>query len=145
MWRLQLPSDPFMPSKDEFNEKMLSILKQYTDDQIAILEHHLEQRVDLKFDALKESTTIAKDAMEIRLEAMNRFRDDLREQAKTLYSRAEHDLYAEKINESLKIHQSFIDQLKGKADQSTVMFALLFSAIATIIAIIDFLQHLLQG
>jgi len=121
---------------------MFDEMKAYFDKQVQLVERHCNETTDLKVSALKEATTLAKAAMEVRLESMNNFRDDLRDQAKTLYSRQEHDLYAEKVNDQIQNHQSILDQLKGKAEQSTVMIALLMSSIATILALIDFVRHI---
>ena len=121
---------------------MFDEMKYYFDKQVQLVERHCNETTDLKVNALKEATTLAKDAMEVRLEGMNNFRDDLRDQAKSLYSRQEHDLYAEKVNDQIQNHQSILDQLKGKAEQSTVMIALLMSSIATILALIDFIRHI---
>jgi len=122
--------------------KMFDEMKSYLDKQISQTERHCNETTDLKINALKEATTLAKDSMEIRLEGMNRFREDLREQAKTLYSRQEHDLYAAKVTDQIQNHQSILDQLKGKAEQSAVNIALLLAAIATILSLIDFITHI---
>jgi hypothetical protein len=127
---------------DPETAKMFDQMKAYFDEQIEKSEHHLEAVVNIKFQALEKSTDLSRNALEIRLENMNEFRGTLTDQAKTLYSRQEHDLYAEKVNDQIKSHQSTIDQLKGKADQSAVLLAILFSSVGILLSIIDFIRGL---
>lgn len=127
--------------ENDYNE-ICKAFKQYTDDQITKMEHHLETITEVKISALKEATSLAKAALETRLVAMNEFRGALSDQNKTLYTRQEHELYKEKIEAQLMEFNEWKNRQEGKADQSSVNMALFISLVGLAIGVISFVLGL---
>ena len=96
-------------------------LKDYIDDSIA---------------NIKESVKIAYASMEKRLEGMNEFRDTLRDQASKFITRLEMEAKFEVIQKQVDELRLSKATLEGKASQTSVMIALVFSIIGLAIGLI---------
>jgi DNA repair exonuclease SbcCD ATPase subunit len=115
----------------------------------------IEKQTDLKIDALREATTLAKQTMDERLARMNEFRDALRDQNVSFFTKAEHEQFAEKvasdirnvkaeyeaykerIGEDIRSLRESRAELSGKASQADVNKATSRAELATAIAIIS--------
>lgn len=97
----------------------------------------LKEYVTLKFEALETATTLAREAMNKRLDGMNEFRETLKDQASKFITRPEHDVLIKDINEL----REFRIKLESKADQSQVNRALLISIIGIVLAILSFISR----
>jgi hypothetical protein len=95
----------------------------------------LERCLDAKFHYIEDSTTLAKDSMERRLDGMNEFRETLRDQSATMLSRAEFDAYHnrlmaensashERIEKDMRSLELSRAELQGKASQTAVLISL---------------------
>lgn len=127
-----------------------------TADQISLHEHltvlikSLERHVDAQFKAIEDARGIAFCAMEKRLDEMNEFRGQLRDQAAGFMTKSMFDLRHEALQreidtrnavvaadlESLKLSRALME---SKASQKSVNIALFFSLIgaaAGVVAII---------
>jgi hypothetical protein len=99
--------------------------------------------MQLRIDALDTAKTLAQQNLEVRLESMNNFRADLKNQAANFYTREIHDIYASAIAkevESLKLSRA---ELAGKATQSGVFIAYIIGIIGLIISILSFIIHIM--
>jgi hypothetical protein len=73
----------------------------------------LKQYVDRRFEEKDRQVTAALIASEKRLDGMNEFRDQLRDQAATLLPRAEYDARQQQINDDLGQLRQYQDQTRG--------------------------------
>ena len=101
------------------------------EDEKAIVT--LKEYVEARLQGMDRATEMARLSMEKRLDAMNEFRDTLRDQAATLVPRSEHDLLARQIEECRRVQAV----QEGKASQLSVNLAYLISALSLAIAVID--------
>jgi hypothetical protein len=106
-------------------------------DDTVPLKEHIESRIA----ALENATTIAAENMEKRLDGMNEFRAQLKDQANTFISRNEYVLTIEKLISDIKTLQLSKANLEGKASQQSVLVAYLISIIGIIIALISLLRE----
>jgi transcription-repair coupling factor (superfamily II helicase) len=93
--------------------------------------------------SLENSFNTANIGLEKRLEAMNEFRSQLKDQASGFFTRNEHEQFAKRVDEDLRSLRESRAALEAKADQAQVNVALLLSSIGTVIGIIGFLSQFL--
>jgi transcription-repair coupling factor (superfamily II helicase) len=93
--------------------------------------------------SLENSFNTANVGLEKRLETMNEFRSQLKDQASGFFTRNEHDQFAKRVDEDVRSLRESRAALEAKADQAQVNVALLLSSIGTIIGIVGFLSKLL--
>jgi hypothetical protein len=87
--------------------------------EVLVLEaevKNLREILDIRIMALDTATSLAKESMERRLESMNEFRTQLKDQSFTFVTRREHDMVLADL-QSLRESRS---KMEGKADQSSV-------------------------
>jgi hypothetical protein len=128
----------------------------------------LETQFNIKVAALEKATIVASAAMEKRLEGMNEFRDQLRDQTVTfvtkpeyvqqinritedikglqenksqLIGRSEHDNMLVKLNDDIRILRESKANLEGKASQSAVNVAMIISIIGIILSIVGIVNR----
>jgi len=94
--------------KDSITKCNLEI--SYLQGRIIDLEHHLESQIA----SLKEATTIAKASMDIRLESMNEFRSQLKDQANTLCPKSEFSLHVSNADVEFKYIRTEMEKVKGQ-------------------------------
>jgi outer membrane PBP1 activator LpoA protein len=117
------------------NEKVN--LKEYINAQIVYTEKLFETRIQ----ALEKTTSIAASQMEKRLESMNEFRQQLKDQSNTFVTRNEHQFVLDDIR-SLRDSRNL---LVGKANQedvnkikNVVIIGIVISIIGSIVEIVGF-------
>ncbi len=96
----------------------------------------LREFLDSKIIDIKESVKTAYASMEKRLEGMNEFRDQLKDQASKFVTRAEIDILMSRINSDIRELLQSKANLEGKASQQSVNMALLISVISIIVGIV---------
>jgi hypothetical protein len=101
------------------------------EDGVSLKEYMLAQ-----CKAHTEATKLAREALEKRLDGMNEIREQLKAQNQTFVTRNEHEFLAREIQD-LKESRA---ELRGKANQSSVYIAYVFSVIAIIISLLHLLR-----
>ncbi len=144
------------------NEKQLMgeiSIKEYFETKIA----GLEKATTIVATNLEKATAIAAAGMEKRLEGMNEFRNQLKDQSLTfvtkteylsmidrasedikslkdqaaeLYTRKEHQAYTDKIDADIRVLRESKAELEGKASQTSVNVALIVSIVGIVLAAI---------
>lgn len=66
----------------------------------------LKELFETKIDAIEKATTLAQENLRVRLESMNEFRAQMKDQAGTFVSRAEFDAKLEHINDDKRANIS---------------------------------------
>ena len=102
--------------------------------EVLVLENELKnlrEIINLRVMALETATSLAKEAMERRLESMNEFRAQLKDQSFTFVTRREHDLVLADL-QSLRESRS---RVEGKADQTSVEWVRWLAIVGIIISI----------
>ena len=109
-------------------EKDYVSLKEYFSSQLCALRKQYDER----FRVLELSTKEAKADMDKRLEGMNEFRQQLKDQSATFIARPEHEAVLKEI-QGLRESRA---ELAGKADQSQVLWSLIMSVVGIVIGVI---------
>ena len=95
----------------------------------------LEKQTALMIEAVEDATRLAAGILERRLEGMNEFRDQLKDQASQFVTRDELGLQLKSINDNITELRTFKDRLEGKASQQSVNIAWGIAAVGIIISI----------
>jgi Flp pilus assembly protein TadD len=90
--------------------------------------------IDTRFKASDRATESARTTMEKRLEGMNEFRDQLKDQAARFVTREE----LNPMQEDLRVLRESKATLEGKASYTSMMVALALSAGALIVGLLNF-------
>ena len=112
----------------------LCALRDYVDARFRALENAIELRAETHERALD----IAHRGLEKRLEGMNEFRAQLRDQTATLLPRAEYELMHEKLCAEVRELRDFRIVVESKASQKAVTFATGLAVLASILALCSF-------
>ena len=95
----------------------------------------LKEYVEARLESIEKAAEVAYRAMEKRLEGMNEFRGQIKDQASTFITKVEFKAYLDKIDGDIRVLREFKSALEGKASQSSVNVALLLSGIGILIAL----------
>jgi len=96
----------------------------------------IKEYFDTKLDALEKSICLSRDTLNARLESMNEFRESLKDQTTSFFTRKEHEFYAEKIETQLRSLELSRAVLEGKASQKTMNITLILSILSLAIGIV---------
>lgn len=102
-----------------------------------INEVSLKEYIETKIGAVEKATTIASANLEKRLEGMNEFRAQLKDQSNTFLTRAEHQSYTEKVDSDIRVLRESKATLEGKASQKSVNLSTILAVIGITIAFIS--------
>jgi hypothetical protein len=104
--------------------------KEYLDARIeAALGVSLKEYIDTRLTAVAHATSIATASLDKRLDSMNEFRDQLKDQAKNFITRPEHYTLCSRMN----LLENVQSELRGKASQGSVDRALFISVLGLFI------------
>ena len=118
-------------------------------DEIVFLSEHVQKLEERKAEIreLKESTQLAKDNLDGRLESMNEFRAQIRDQTATFLPRAEylnqHTALEQRImraDEDIRGLRESRAELLGKASQNSVFLAYAIAVVGIILSIVAVLR-----
>jgi len=104
----------------------------------------LEKRFNENTESIQQSTNLKAEVIEKRLETMNEFRNALKDQAGTFFTRPEHDLYMKAVEADLRVLREDRANAQGMAKQSSVMWAYAFSALAALASVVSIVLHFLK-
>lgn len=96
----------------------------------------LKEYFDIRYQAMERAVDKASASMEKRLEGMNEFRSQLKEQASRFITREEMQATFKSMSEDIKSLNQSRAVLEGKASQNSVVGAFIFSAIGLLMGII---------
>lgn len=102
----------------------------------------LEKRIQTIFDMNAVAIDKAEKRMDTRLEGMNEFRDQLRDQASRFITRVEFDALMEKLNASVKSLELTRATLEGKASQQGLIITAIISTISLLVSITGLILRL---
>jgi hypothetical protein len=95
----------------------------------------VEKATSLALDGVKRANDVEKAAMDIRLEAMNKFREALTDQTKRYITRDEHEQLVKQVEE-LRLFRA---SLEGVASQKSVYIAYVIAIIGILIGALRWL------
>ena len=130
---------------DEQTESRMAVL--FTATHVTVREY-----VDAKFeDALKlfetkiaaneKAVDLASKTLSTRLDLMNEFRTQLKDQAGALFPRSEHESCMRAIDKDIRELRESRAELAGKASQKAVMVSVIIAVVSIFISIISLMQH----
>ena len=89
-----------------------------------------------KFSALEKSTELSRQAMEKRLDSMNEFRQQLKDQADRQMPRAEYIIQHDRIVEDVRSLRESRSEIAGKASVSAVVWAAGLAALSLLLTLL---------
>jgi len=113
---IQFKTDEYYSLKDGFENQFKSIIEKINDN-----DKHIRELIETKFEAINDATSKALASNDKRLEAMNEFRNTLRDQAGTFVTEKDFNVQHELVRadiESLKMSKATLD---GKASNESVV------------------------
>lgn len=108
-------------------------------DGVTLKEYFLS-----KLDSQAEALKLARESLIVRLESMNEFRNQLKEQASTFITRTEHELLIKKYDDEIKQLNKAKDILYGKASQQSVNLSYLLGLISLITALLAVIHSFIK-
>jgi len=113
------------------NEKENISLKHYIDKRFEDFKNYM----DTQFDSVKQSTHLAQENIDTRLESMNEFRNSMKDQASRFITRTEYDIVCNKYDSDIRNMRETQAENRGKASQQSVYIAYLIALVGIIVAI----------
>lgn len=104
----------------------------------------LRDYIDTRLEAMNKATDMAYKEMDRRLSSMNEFRDSLKDQSNTFFTKAEQDLYREKIEGEIRALREYKAVLESKASQSAVNLSTALSFIGLLLGVISLILHFIE-
>lgn len=105
----------------------------------------LREYVDEKFRAQEKETKILADMLNVRLEGMNQFREDLRRQATQFVNRAECEQKHGHTVEDIRFLRENRALLEGRASQLSVNITFLFALVGGLLSLAALLVSLYRA
>ena len=100
-----------------------------------------KEYIDARFAAQDRATELSRETMDARLETMNQFREDLRNQAMHFTTRTEVSQLFDGVVEDIRYLRESKATLEGKASQLSVNIAFLLSLAGLVIAVVAILTR----
>jgi hypothetical protein len=102
----------------------------------------LKEHIESRLDALEKASEEARRVLEKRLEGMNEFREQLKDQAATFIARMEYTANNEKFRLMIDDLKKYQSTMEGKASQSTAIFSIILALSGLIISFIGMIMLL---
>ena len=103
--------------------------------------HRLNEDVRILRET-KASSEVSAAMLEKRLESMNEFRAQLKDQAGTFFTRNEHSAYMTSVEKDLRMLREYKSNLEGKASQSSVNISLAIAILGFMLALASFITRI---
>lgn len=113
-------------------EKEIS-LQTYLEGKMEAMQNTFSARMN----AMEKATTVAAGLMDKRLEAMNEFRNTLKDQASQFLTQAEFDAQHQRVLEDIRMLRESKATLDGKASQQSVNISLIIAVVGMIMGMIN--------
>ena len=102
-------------------------------------QHRLDEDVRILRET-KASSEVSAAMLEKRLESMNEFRLQLKDQAGTFFTRNEHEVYMASVEKDLRVLRESKAMLEGKATQTAVNISTVIAIIGVALALLSFFR-----
>jgi len=122
-----------------------------TDDTISIKEYtdirfdNLVSLFETKITANEKAVELASKTLSARLDLMNEFRMQLKDQAATFFPRVEHDIYIKSVDKDIRELRESKALLEGKASQNAVNLSTIIAIVGTLLAIISLVHSFIDS
>ncbi len=136
---------------NQFTYKDSVSLKEYIEKRLEAIENDIieikawqhrimdKETFKVEFNSLERATQIAAANLEKRLEGMNEFRQQIKDQTGTFVTRVEHGAVIDRFDGDIKSLRESRAMLEGKASQTTALGAVLLSGLGLLLAIVGIL------
>ena len=99
---------------------------------------------ETKIDAAEKAVSLASSTLSARLDLMNEFRAQLKDQAAGHYSRAEHEVYVKSIDKDIRELREAKALLEGKASQNAVNFSTIMALLGVLLSAVALLHSFMK-
>ena len=106
---------------------------------------NLTDLFETKITANEKAVELASKTLSARLDLMNEFRMQLKDQAATFFPRVEHDIYIKSVDKDIRELRESRAELAGKASQKAVTISVIIAVISTLISIIALMHGFIVG
>jgi chromosome segregation ATPase len=113
------------------------------ENRIELLENDIEKLEEMKADisSIRESTLLAKENIDFRLNSMNEFRGQLKDQATNFITRSELQPRFDRTDEDIRLLRESRAELIGKASQNSVNIAYIIAIIGIALSVLGLLLN----
>lgn len=98
----------------------------------------LKEYVNVRFREQNKAVALAQKILDSRLESMNEFREDFRQQAAQFMTRREFQLFQERVSEDIRSLRESRATSQGKASQLSVNITFLIALLGLIVGVVRF-------
>ena len=118
------------------------------EERVSLKEHFetrlnaLQELILTRLEAIDKAVQVAHGVLQERLEGMNLFRDQLREQATTFATRAETDLRHDAIEKDLRELRLYKAKIEGMASQRSVNFTMIIAVVGAIAGVVGLMLRM---
>jgi hypothetical protein len=116
-------------------------LKEHLEARVAALE----RAVDMNIAWLEKTRIGDREILEKRLDSMNEFRDALRDQSGTMFTRVEHEAYQKTVEADLRGLRGFQSTLEGKASQANLNVTFILALAAVVVSVTNLILRVIKG
>ena len=102
----------------------------------------LNKSINMQFKHIEESTRLARESMERRLNTMNEFRETLKDQSSQFISETTFDVQNRRIVDDIRTLREWMNKQEGRATQKSVNIVYVLSLIALLISLFDIIMRL---
>ena len=102
----------------------------------------LNKSINMQFKHIEESTRLARESMERRLNTMNEFRETLKDQSSQFISETTFDVHNRRIVDDIRTLREWMNKQEGRATQKSVNIVYVLSLIALLISLFDIIMRL---
>lgn len=98
----------------------------------------LKEYFETRLCAIEKASELQRETLNIRLEAMNEFRDAMKDQTVNYLTRNEYEIHHCKLEDDITELKKYRNIMEGKASQSSVIFLGIISLISLLLGVADF-------
>jgi hypothetical protein len=139
--KLQDLRDLLQVQIDDINQHLMELRK----DSVNQIEHtSLRDFLEIKLNAIDTATRLASDAINVRLEGMNEFRNSLKDQNATMVSRVEFISVRSVFDADIRMLRESKAALDGKASMASVLGSYAVAFVSLIVTVVIGVVHIVM-
>ena len=138
-------------AQEKLSEAVATILEKHLNARFGALRDTntttafaLEKRTDERFQDNIRQIANAAVLLEKRLDAMNEFRNTLKDQASSFFTRKEHEAYLKVVDADIRELREYKAMLNGKASQTHMTITFVIACLSLLVAAVGLIHVLVK-